>query len=64
MLNSLKSQKFVIAGGSGFLGISLARHLTERGASVVILCAAYPKSPVPGGMCFGTDARSEIGRTR
>ncbi|HQR08890.1 MAG TPA: TIGR01777 family oxidoreductase [Gemmatales bacterium] len=33
----LSSQRIVIAGGSGFLGISLAAHLTARGASVVIL---------------------------
>ena len=30
-------QRVVIAGGSGFLGLSLARHLSERGGEVVIL---------------------------
>ena len=34
---SLENRKVVIAGGSGFLGVSLAKHLTDAGASVVIL---------------------------
>jgi uncharacterized protein len=33
----------VILGGSGFLGISLARHLTELGARVVIVSRAAPR---------------------
>ena len=44
MLASLASQKFVIAGGSGFLGVSLAHHLTRRGAEVVILSRTPPKA--------------------
>ncbi len=32
----------MIAGGSGFLGVSLARHLTECGAEVVILSRRKP----------------------
>src|SRR5262249_39412308 len=32
-----KSGPIVIAGGSGFLGLSLATHLTQSGFSVVIL---------------------------
>ncbi len=47
MLDSLQSQKFVIAGGSGFLGLSLARHLTDGGASVVILSRSVPKVAGP-----------------
>lgn len=39
----LSSLRFVIAGGSGFLGISLATHLLERGATVVILSRTPPK---------------------
>jgi uncharacterized protein (TIGR01777 family) len=35
--------RVVIAGGSGFLGISLARHLAGRGASIVILSRSTPK---------------------
>ena len=36
------SKRIVIAGGSGFLGISLAHHLAEQGASVVILSRHRP----------------------
>jgi NAD dependent epimerase/dehydratase family enzyme len=34
---TFEQRKVVIAGGSGFLGVSLAHHLATRGASVVIL---------------------------
>ena len=44
---SLQNKKVVIAGGSGFLGISLARHLTSLGAVVVILSRAGPKVTGP-----------------
>ncbi len=37
----------VIAGGSGFLGTSLARHLSAAGQSVIILSRTAPKSPGP-----------------
>jgi uncharacterized protein (TIGR01777 family) len=37
------SGRIVIAGGSGFLGISLARHLAGGGASVVVLSRNAPK---------------------
>ncbi len=37
----------VIAGGSGFLGNSLAKHLTKTGHSVVILSRTKPKKPTP-----------------
>ena len=47
MVSSLESSKFVIAGGSGFLGLSLARHLTDRGASVVILSRSVPRIDGP-----------------
>lgn len=39
--------KVVLAGGSGFLGVSLARHLAEHGASVVLLSRHTPKLPGP-----------------
>jgi uncharacterized protein (TIGR01777 family) len=45
--NSLEQKKVVIAGGSGFLGVSLAHHLAERGATVVILSRSIPKAPGP-----------------
>ncbi len=37
----------VIAGGSGFLGLSLARHLATSGQSVVILSRTPPKASGP-----------------
>lgn len=40
---SLADKKIVIAGGSGFLGISLAHHLADCGASVVILSRNEPQ---------------------
>lgn len=44
---SLEQKKVVIAGGSGFLGVSLAHHLAERGAEVVILSRNEPKVSGP-----------------
>jgi uncharacterized protein (TIGR01777 family) len=41
------NQRIVIAGGSGFLGVSLAHHLAELGASVVILSRHAPKIAGP-----------------
>jgi uncharacterized protein len=35
--------KIVIAGGSGFLGVSLAEHFASRGANVVILSRRPPR---------------------
>ncbi len=37
------SKTIVIAGGSGFLGVSLAFHLAAAGKSVVILSRTAPK---------------------
>jgi uncharacterized protein (TIGR01777 family) len=42
-----KGNKVVIAGGSGFLGVSLATHLAATGASVVILSRHAPKVTGP-----------------
>ena len=39
--------RIVIAGGSGFLGLSLARHLTTKGWSVVILSRNPPRREGP-----------------
>ena len=39
--------RVVIAGGSGFLGFSLAAHLTSEGWSVVILSRNPPRQDVP-----------------
>ena len=43
MTSSLDQRKIVIAGGSGFLGVSLAHHLTGLGGSVVILSRNAPR---------------------
>ena len=43
MRGPLETHKVVIAGGSGFVGLSLARHLTGRGASVVLLSRTAPR---------------------
>jgi uncharacterized protein len=40
-------QRIVIAGGSGFLGISLARHLAATGRQVVLLSRRPPKPRGP-----------------
>lgn len=45
--DSLNQQTIVIAGGSGFLGISLAQHLSDLGASIVILSRGRPKIEGP-----------------
>lgn len=44
---SVKSPKYVIAGGSGFLGVSLAHYLAKSGAAVVILSRKAPKVTGP-----------------
>lgn len=47
MSGPLESQKIIIAGGSGFLGLSLARYLSDRGADVVILSRTAPRVSGP-----------------
>ncbi len=47
MSTDLKSGRIIIAGGSGFLGISLANHLAKSGRSVVILSRQPPKTNGP-----------------
>jgi len=44
---ALESGTFVIAGGSGFLGVSLAHHIFQRGGSVVILSRKPPRATGP-----------------
>jgi uncharacterized protein (TIGR01777 family) len=41
------SGQIVIAGGSGFLGVSLATHLATRGTPIVILSRHAPKATGP-----------------
>lgn len=43
MAESLRSSPIVIAGGSGFLGISLATHLSAAGSQVIILSRKPPR---------------------
>jgi len=47
MTDELRASRIVIAGGSGFLGVSLARHLAAGGASVVVLSRHPPKTNGP-----------------
>jgi uncharacterized protein (TIGR01777 family) len=47
MAHGSRNTKIVIAGGSGFLGISLATHLASCGASVVILSRHAPRITGP-----------------
>lgn len=46
-MDSLQGQRVVIAGGSGFLGVSLAHHLSARGAEVAVLSRYRPRCPGP-----------------
>jgi uncharacterized protein (TIGR01777 family) len=46
MSNQQRSSPIVIAGGSGFLGVSLAAHLAASGLSIVILSRNAP--PIAG----------------
>jgi uncharacterized protein len=47
MSNQVQSGPIVIAGGSGFLGGSLAMHLAAAGASIIILSRSVPKVSGP-----------------
>jgi uncharacterized protein len=47
MTSTPGSGRVVIAGGSGFLGVSLATHLTAAGMSIVILSRHPPKPSGP-----------------
>lgn len=47
MANTAPVERFVIAGGSGFVGISAATYLAEAGTSVVILSRRPPAESGP-----------------
>lgn len=47
MTEPLPAGRIVIAGGTGFLGLALARHLTDRGAEVVLISRNEPDRPGP-----------------
>jgi uncharacterized protein (TIGR01777 family) len=57
MSNTSESSRIVIAGGSGFLGVSLALHLAATGWSVVLLSRHAPKVNGPW-QHVGWDART------
>lgn len=57
MVEVLQSRRVVIAGGSGFVGTSLATHLADCGASVVVLSRRPPKLTGPWKHVFW-DART------
>ncbi len=56
MGESFPAQRVVIAGGSGFLGVSLAHHLVGANRKVVILSRRAPKA-IPGVSHVSWDAR-------
>ncbi|MEM6688309.1 MAG: TIGR01777 family oxidoreductase [Planctomycetota bacterium] len=45
-MNYLDNKRIIIAGGSGFLGLSLAEAFVKAGAQVVILSRSSPQSPI------------------
>ncbi len=47
MASEAKLGRIVIAGGSGFLGVSLAKHLNNLGAEIVILSRTAPNAAGP-----------------
>jgi NAD dependent epimerase/dehydratase family enzyme len=47
MQNAFGTAPVVIAGGSGFVGLSLATHLARLGASVVLVSRHAPKVSGP-----------------
>ncbi len=47
MAGTSESGRVVIAGGSGFLGVSLATHLADAGRSIVLLSRNPPKTAGP-----------------
>ncbi len=57
MANRDASKSIVIAGGSGFLGVSLTHHLVELGVKVTILSRNPPKPSGPWGF-VAWDART------
>ncbi|MFO0906354.1 MAG: DUF1731 domain-containing protein [Pirellulales bacterium] len=57
MTESLQGKRYVIAGGSGFLGRSLADYLLDQGASVAVL-TREPSSSRSGVVHIAWDGRS------
>jgi uncharacterized protein len=47
MTENRQSARIVIAGGSGFLGVSLATHLAASGGSIVLISRHLPKARGP-----------------
>jgi len=57
MAESCSGKRYVLAGGSGFLGVSLAEYLVSLGASVAIL-TRRPQPTRTGMEAVLWDARS------
>ena len=57
MNNSLEGKRIAIAGGSGFLGLSMAKHFIDNGADVSVISRTIPKSN-GAWTHFAWDARS------
>ena len=57
-MNQLSGKNIVIAGGSGFLGTSMAHHFSNLGASVFLLSRSVPRSLPDGGAHCEWDART------
>lgn len=47
----LTGKRIVIAGGSGFLGLSMATHFARTGAEVTVLSRSVPKATGPWKHC-------------
>lgn len=47
MSSSTRLGRIVIAGGSGFLGRNMARHLSDRGGEIVVLARTPPREQGP-----------------
>jgi uncharacterized protein len=61
--NAATNRRVVIAGGTGFLGQSLARYLTNRGSEVVVL-GRHPQAAGAVGWHVTWDARTPGAWTR
>jgi uncharacterized protein (TIGR01777 family) len=48
----LTGKRIVIAGGSGFLGLSMSEHFAEAGANVTIVSRSKPKAVGRWSYCF------------
>ncbi len=45
--NQTKMDKIIIFGGTGFIGLSLAKHLKNKGLKPIVVARNQPKKPIP-----------------